>query len=116
MSNVKKLQPSFKLHPNLLNIKASSSFTKTYRKINGSKNIDFIFVQKPKSEQMFAVILSRLMGKKFMWIQNFENPPVANFLGKLLLAQADKVIVSSKGDFNKLKGFGVQKSKIHYQQ
>lgn len=116
MSNVKKLQPSFKLHTNLLSVGANSSFKKTYQKIKKSKNIDFVFIQKPKSEQMFAVVLSRLMGKKFMWIQNFQNPPIANFAEKLLLAQADKVIVSSKKDFNNLKGFGVEKSKIRYQK
>ncbi len=116
MSNVKKLTPSFKLRTNLLNIKAHYSFSKTYLKIKNSNKVDFVMVHKPFSSQMLAVILNRLSGKKFVWVQNFQNPPVANFLEKLLLAQADKIMVSSKGDFYKLKSFGVAKGKVHYQK
>ena len=116
MSNVKTLSPSFKLHPHLLTIGANYSFTKTYRKISTTKNADFIFVKKPKSEQMLAVVFNRLMGKKFMWIQNFENPPVPTLIAKFLVSQADRIIVSSKKDIAKLKNFGVDSSKIRYQK
>jgi len=116
VSNVKKHLPSFKLQPNLLNIRVNSSFIKTYKKIKNKKGMDFVIVEKPKSQQMLAVVLARLMGKKFVWIQRFENPPVADFLEKLLIAQADKVVISSKKEFNKLQEIGVKKNRIHYQK
>lgn len=65
---------------------------------------------------MTAVLMARLMGKKFLWIQGFTNPPKPNFLSRLLLSQADKIIVKSKSVADKLTAFGIDKTKIRYQK
>src|SRR3990167_8375133 len=111
MSNVKKLQLSKNQSPHLLIIKEHTGFTKTLGKLNKSKH-DFVLVQKPQTRQMSAVLLARLWGKKFYWLQSFSTPPVPNLYTKLLLAQADRIIVASRKDMNKLLKFGVNKYKI----
>lgn len=116
MPNVKEINQILNSHPRLLSIKGSTSFSKTLRKIKKAKNADFVWLEKPKLNQMACVLLTRLIGKKFIWIQNFENPPAPNFLTRLILAQTDKIIVRSKKDFLKLKNSGIDKSKIKYQR
>ncbi|MBI3341676.1 hypothetical protein HY024_00980 [Candidatus Curtissbacteria bacterium] len=61
---------------------------------------------------MAAVLAHKLLGRKFVWIQKFENPPIADLWEKLLVAQADRIIVSSRKDYNKLRRFGVKMSKV----
>lgn len=95
-------------YSNLLVIRANTKFGRTLKKIKKSKK-EFVFVEKPKLHQMLAVILARLLGQKFLWIQNFENPPVPNFLTRLLLNQSDEIIVSSRKEAAKLKSFGIDK-------
>ena len=101
---------------NLITIKGLTTFGQTFKKIKNSKKVDFVHVTKPVVSQMAAVISLRLLGRKFFWIQGFENPPTATFLTRLLLTQADRIIVTTKVDLNKLKSFGVEKSKIRYQK
>jgi len=104
------------LHPNLVTIKGNISLSKILSKIKKTKNIDYVWVQKPKINQMSAVLMSRILGKKFFWIQNFDNPPVPNFLSRLLISQADNIIVAGKREFAKIKNMGVDKSKIKIQR
>ncbi|OGD84157.1 hypothetical protein A2165_02910 [Candidatus Curtissbacteria bacterium RBG_13_40_7] len=104
------------LRPYLLTIKAKTSFSKSFSKILNSKRKDFVWVRQAKSGQMFAVLLARLLGKKFFWIQNFTNPPPPNFLARLLLTQADRIVVGSQKLANKLKFLGIDKSKIKVQR
>ena len=118
MPNAKQLKPAliFDTHPII--ITGKTSFGKTFNKIFKAQNMDFVVVKKPKQLQMAAVILNRVLGKKFLWAQHFENPPVANFIAKALLAQADKLFVANKKDANKLISFGISKRKIvlHYKK
>ena len=94
------------------------SFGKTFKKIFIEKDLDFVVVKKPSIAQMTAVIANRILGKKFFWIQHFENPPIANIVAKSLIAQADRLHVNSKKDANRLISFGIPKRKIllHYQK
>ena len=104
------------LRPYLLTIKVKTSFSKTLSKITSSKRKDFVWVRQTKIEQMMAVLLVRLLGKKFFWIQNFTNPPSPNFFTRLLLTQADRIIVGSRKIANKLILLGIDKSKIKVQR
>src|SRR3990172_2257915 len=99
VSYVKNNKTIAGLQQHLLEIKADISFTQTYRKIRHHKQADYIYVTKPQTPQMAAVLLNKLIGKKFFWVQNFANPPSPGFLSRLLLSQADKIIVNSKRDF-----------------
>jgi len=96
---------------NLLRITANTTFKKTFQKIKKSHK-EFVWVLKPDFAQMMAVMLCRLTSEKFLWIQNFENPPVPNFVVRLLLNQADEILVSSRAEARKLHKFGVEKPKI----
>ncbi len=116
MSNVKTLTSTLGLRSNLLTIKANTSLSQTFKKIKNSQKIDLVHVVKPQVGTMAGVIAARLMGKKFIWIQSFENPPVPTFAAKMLISQADRIIVTSRKDLHKLKNFGVDKEKIRYQQ
>jgi len=97
---------------NVLAIRANTSFKKILKKIHNNKKADYILMEKARPTQMAAILASRLMGKKFIWAQNFSNPPIPSFLTKLLLNQADIVIVSSKKMAAKLHAFGIDKPKI----
>ncbi len=96
---------------NLLKIGAKATFKKTFQKIKKSSK-EFVWVLKPSQAQMSAVLLARLLGKKFLWIQNFENPPVPNFFTRLLLNQVDEILVSSRAQAKKLHALGVDRPKI----
>ena len=76
------------------------------------KKLDFVFVAKTNTAQMSAVLCAKLMGKKFLWVQSFANPPVPGFFTKLLLNQTDTILVSTKKMAAKLHSFGVDKPKI----
>lgn len=108
MTNLKFLNSIISSKSNLLVIRANSNFKKTFKRIRKSQN-ELILVEKPRARQMFAVLVNRLLGKKFLWIQNFENPPVPGFLARLLLNQSDEIFVSSRKEAAKLKGLGVDK-------
>jgi len=110
--DVKNLNKILSLNPHLLKIAPHNSFGQIIRKINKSKKLEFVFVKKPSSVQMLAVILARIFGKKIFWIQNFENPPVPNFFSRLLLPETDLILVQNRKQANKLKSFGIKKSKI----
>lgn len=97
---------------NLLVIKANYPFKKTFKKITKAKKIDFVFVEKANINQMFALLISRISGKKFIWIQAFSNPPTPNILARILLNQTDTILLSSKKLAGKLRGLGVDKPKI----
>jgi len=112
VSYVKYLKKLESIHPHLLTIRTKSSFGKTFKKIYKSKSSQFVFVEKPKTQQMAAILLSKIIGKKFFWIQMFDNPPAPNFSTRLLLSQADKIIVRQKKFAQKLVSFGIDKSKI----
>ena len=112
MSDVKKLNYLLASSQNLLIVKEHTSFKKIFKKIKHSRNKDFVFVAKPKANQMAAVVLARLSGKNFYWIQNFSNPPKPNLLTRLLLNQADTVLVKSKKVAAELHGQGIDKPKI----
>ena len=111
MSNVKKLTPYFS-SKNVLTIRTNTSFKKILKKISHNKKADVVLLEKSNPTQMSAVVISRLSGKKFLWIQNFSNPPVPGFYTKLLLNQADTILVKSKKMAAKLHGFGIDKPKI----
>ena len=112
VDNDKLLNQLFKSQASLLKIKVNSSFAQTLKKIFKSKKADFIWVQKPKTAQMLSVLLARLSSKKFLWIQSFQNPPQPDFVTRILLNQADEIIVKSKIMAAKLKSLGVEKPKI----
>ncbi|MDO8487074.1 MAG: hypothetical protein Q7S45_02175 [Candidatus Curtissbacteria bacterium] len=112
MSYVKNFKPILVSHPRILTIKEHTSFGQTFKKIKNRKRFDFIWIQKPKPQQMAAVLLSRLSGKKFFWIQGFENPPVPKFVTRLLLQQSDRIIVSSTHNRYKLWKLGIGGPKI----
>ncbi len=104
------------LHPSLTIIGPRVTFGKIFRKINRAKNCEFVWVKKARTDQMTAVLILKIIGKKFLWIQSFENPPAPTFITKLLLSQADRIIVDSRKDANKLKSFGINKSNIRLQR
>ncbi len=112
MTYVKILTKILNSPRNLLIIKGKTPFDKTFSKITKSKNADFVWVKKPLPSQMTAVILARISGKKFLWIQSFANPPEPSFVSRLLLNQADEIIVKSKAMATKLRRFGVDKPKV----
>lgn len=108
----RKLLLSTRTH--ILKIKEQTSFGQTFQKIKKVKNADFVLIEKAKSPQMLAALILKLAGRKFFWIQNFSNPPVPSLLAKMLISQADNIIVDSKRDFYKLKSFGIKSAKIIY--
>lgn len=112
MYNVKTAKLSKKPRTNLLQIKDRTSLKQTFKLIKRDKQIDIVWLEKPKIAQMSAVLIHKLLGRKFIWIQSFENPPVANLWEKLLVAQADRIIVTTRKDYNKLRRFGVKMSKV----
>lgn len=115
MKNVKLLNSI--LNPkNTLTLGASTSFKKILDKLNKSKHFEAVWVKKPNPSQMGAVILIRLSGKKFLWIQNFSNPPVPSFITRLMLNQADIIVVTKKENIKKLKSLGVDKPRIKFQK
>ena len=107
-----KFEKIRKLKPHLLTISPRAPFGKIFKKINKSKDLEIVLIKKADAIQMSAVLISRLIGKKFLWIQNFANPPIPNLLVRFLLTQTDRIIVTSKKDANRLKSFGIEKSKI----
>jgi len=111
VKDVKSLNSILTYKNNLLIITAKATFKKTFQKIKKSPK-EFVWVEKPIVSQMAAALLIRLIGKKFLWIQNFENPPVPNFFARLLLNQADEIMVDSRRMAAKLKSLGVEKPKI----
>lgn len=108
MTNVKFLNSIFTSKNSLLIIKANTTFGKTFKKIRKSRK-EFLLVEKPKPTQMLAVLMLRLSGQKFLWIQNFENPPTPSFFTRLLLNQADEIFVDSRKEAAKLKSLGIDK-------
>ena len=109
MLDVKTINSILNSKDNLLTVQANNNFKKILKKINRSKDKDFVWIQKPKANQMAAVLISRLLGKKFLWVQNFENPPVPSFFDRLLLNQADEIFVESRKEALKLKNLGIDK-------
>jgi hypothetical protein len=97
---------------NILQLGEKVSFIKIIKKIFKKKRLDIVLVEKAKPNQMSAVLFIKLMGKKFLWIQNFTNPPVPGFYTKLLLNQADTIFVKSRKVASKLHSFGIDKPKI----
>lgn len=116
MPYVKNFKPVLATHPNLLKIKERTSFGQTFRKIKKTKNADFVLIEKAKSRQMLAALILKVAGRKFFWVQNFSNPPIPNLITKLLVAQADSIIVNHKKDYYKLKSFGINSTKIRYKK
>ena len=114
MAYVKKSKRVNTLKVKVLNISVRSSFGKTFKKIMSSENISFVWLAKPKTNQMAAVLLWRIFGRKFFWVQNFSNPPAPNFISRLLISQADRIMAKDKKEANQLKSFGIEKSKIKY--
>lgn len=112
MYDVKKLNHLLNFSQNLLIVKEHTSFKKIFRKVKHDKKKDFVFVVKPKASQMAAMVLARLSGKNFYWIQNFSNPPKPSLLARLLLNQANTILVKSKKAAAGLRGQGVDKPKI----
>jgi len=115
VDNVKNFTPLLS-SKNVLSIGTNSTFKKIIKKINHNKKADVVWLKKPNSVQMSAVLIARLSGKKFLWIQSFSNPPVPGLFTKLLLNQSDTILVSSKKMAAKLRGFGVSKPKIRIQK
>ncbi len=115
MKNVKLLNSI--LNPkNTLTLGASTPFRKILEKLNKSKHFEAVWVKKPNASQMAAVIIMRLSGKKFIWIQSFSNPPVPTFATRLILNQADIIIVTKKENIKKLNSLGVDKPRIKFQK
>lgn len=100
----------------ILKIKEQTSFGQTFQKIKKIKSADFVLIDKAKSPQMLAALILKLAGRKFFWIQNFSNPPVPSLLAKMLISQADNIVVESKKDLYKLKSFGISPAKIQYKK
>lgn len=111
MENVKK-NTTILSSKNVLRLGRNTSFKKIIKKIHKNKKADVVWLEKPNPIQMTAVLVSQLMGKKFLWVQNFENPPVPGFTTKLLLNQTDIIYVKSRKLASKLHNFGVDKPKI----
>ena len=116
MPYVKTAKPDLILSPNLLAIKANTTFGQTLSKIQKAANLDFVYVRRPIIHQMAAVLLKRLTGKKFIWIQGFSNPPRPNFFSTLFLAQADRILAKSQKEITKLKDLGIKFDKIKLQK
>ncbi len=114
MSYVKLLNLSLSSRSLLLTIRASTSFRQTINKIKKAKQIDFIVVEKPKPAQMAAILITRLSGHKFFWVQNFQNPPVPSLATKILLNQADRIVVANKTNYTKAIKLGLDKKKIRF--
>lgn len=112
MAYVKILSNILNSQANILTIKGEAPFAKTFSKIIKSKNIDFVWIQKALPAQMAAVVVTRLAGRKFLWIQSFSNPPEPSFITRLLLNQADEILVKSRAMAAKMKKFGVDKPRI----
>lgn len=115
MAYVKKAKKVSTLKFIISTIPPRSSFGQTLKKITASKNIGFVWLARPKINQMGAVLLLKILGKKFFWIQNYKNPPAVNFFARLLMSQADRILVKNKKDADQLKSFGIEKSKIKTQ-
>jgi hypothetical protein len=111
VTSVRNLNPILSSR-NLLIIRANISFKKILYKINKFKKLDVVWVQKANPTQMTTILAARLFGKKFLWIQNFSNPPEPSFFTKLLLNQTDIITVTSKKMAAKLHNFGIDKPKI----
>lgn len=111
MENVKKTTLILS-SKNVLRIGRNTSFKKILKKIFKNKKADAVWLERANSSQMLAVMTSQLIGKKFLWIQSFENPPIPSFLTKLLLNQTDIIYVKNKKLASKLHNFGVDKPKI----
>ena len=116
MAYVKTQHPVLKLRPHLLQIKEHTTFGQTFNIIRKEKQLDIVWVKKPLPAQMSAVLLHKLTGRKFHWIQNFENPPIANTWSKILIPQADRIIVTNRRDYNKLKKYGIRVSKVRLEK
>lgn len=116
MAYVKTPQPASELRPHLLQIKEHTPFGQTYSIIRKEKQLDIVWVKKPDPAQMSAVLLHKLTGRKFHWVQSFENPPVASTWSKILISQADRIIVTTRRDYNKLKRFGVNINKVRVEK
>jgi len=108
VTNVKFLNSILTSKNNLLIIRANSNFKKTFKRARKNQK-EFLLLEKPKANQMSAVLLARLLGQKFLWIQNFENPPIPNFFTRLLLNQSDEIFVSSRKEAAKLNSLGIDK-------
>ena len=100
--------------PKILTIKEHTSFGQTFKKIRKSSNADFIVMEKPQNPQMLAALILKIAGRKFFWVQNFSNPPVPNLFTKILISQADRILVKDKKNFFKLKSYGINTTKIHF--
>lgn len=111
MTDVKIINSILKSQ-NILRIGEKVTFTKIVKKIFKKKQLDIVLVEKTKPSQMSAVLFIKLMGKKFLWIQNFTNPPIPGFYTKLLLNQTDTIMVKSRKVAAKLHSFGIDKPKI----
>lgn len=111
MNNVKKSTLLFS-SKNILRIGRNTSFKKILKKISKNKKADVVLVDVADPIQMSAVVTSQLLGKKFLWAQSFENPPVPGFFTKLLLNQAGIILVKNKKMASKLHNFGIDKPKI----
>ena len=112
MADVKKSERASVLKFKVSTIPLRSSFGQTFKKIISSKNIGFVWLTKPKINQMTAVLLLKILGRKFFWVQNFSNPPVPNFFARLLISQADRIMVKSNKEAGQLQSFGISRSKI----
>jgi len=112
VSYVKNQKLLLTAHPYILTIKEHTSFGQTFIRIKQSKRLDFLWVQRPEPQQMAAVLLSRLSGKKFFWIQGFQNPPVPKYMTRFLLSQADRILVSSTHYRYKLWKLGISGPKV----
>jgi hypothetical protein len=112
-----KILTGFKtLKPHFLIFGAKTSFGQIFKNIFKSKKIEIVWLKKPKKNQMAAVLIARILGKKFFWMQSFANPPVPDFDTKLLLTQPDRLLVADYKEAKKLQSFGVQKDKIKIQK
>jgi len=109
---VKKSRRASVLKFKVSTIPPRSSFGQTFKKIVTSKNIGFVWLNRPKINQMTAVLLLKILGRKFFWVQKYKNPPVPNFFARLLISQADRIIVKDKKERDQLKSLGIEKSKI----
>lgn len=116
MANVKKTNHLKSLRPNLLTIRHSNRFGQIIKKLLKGKKVEFVWVEKPKPAQMSAILLSRLLGKKFVWVQEFTNPPKANFVTRFILTQCDQIMVKNRKDAMKLKSFGVKSGRVHLEK
>ena len=116
MTHVKTLDQIQKIKPHLLSFGVKIPFNKIFLNIRKSKNIDFVWLKTPKANQMAAVLIARLLGSKFVWIQNFTNPPTPNFWMRLLLGQADHIITVNQKDVARLIEMGIDKKKVKLQR